>query len=603
MPDGAAAIAAPRRRRRAPRRRTTVSRFDVPAFLLPQSREELRELAELMALAGWAPHGYRDAEGNYLRPRIEMAILHGASVGLGPVASVQSIAVIEGMPTIWGDGAMALIERSGLLEDMSEEYVTDDTEGLTAICTMRRRGRPTPVTNRFSMAMAEQAHLLEKEGPWQSYPQRMLKMRARSWTIRDGFADVLRGLHLREEVDDFVGSAVVAFPHRLASRGAPRTRRTSKIGSGVDALWSLGSASAHASAVSHTERDAASVQAQSDSEAVRASDALLDSVSEAAGAEDAVSGAESLSADIAPSAPDAAAPNLPVVSADFDGTVGAPRDVEAMGAACDQVVDDSCPPPDQPPERQSDAEIANSKDATALPSQPSALNQDWAVSGEGEERPLPAWADLKQGLDAEDEGGAKPLPKSPTRQHVSLIANAERRAQPAPPRDPSGDSVVANGEREGSVSLLRGDQSRELTSVEGDASPSVRPDDRLQDLTTAEDKDVQPDLPARRGISFGHRWAVGRPKTLPRNRKPARRRSKDATSNPTLIVTIDPSWGDQRVFQYYRARLGELFDGGPAMAALVPRFRETNSAIEARLRQRLPHLIGQIDALFGETAR
>ena len=29
-------------------------------------------------------------------------------------------------------------------------------------------------------------------------------MRARSWTIRDGFADVLRGLHIREEVDDFI---------------------------------------------------------------------------------------------------------------------------------------------------------------------------------------------------------------------------------------------------------------------------------------------------------------------------------------------------------------------------------------------------------------
>src|SRR4029077_11215170 len=73
-----------------------------------------------------------------------------------------------------------------------------------AICTMRRRRRPTTITNRFSMAMAEQARLTQKEGPWQSCPQRMLKMRARSWTIRDGFADVLRGLHIREEVDDFI---------------------------------------------------------------------------------------------------------------------------------------------------------------------------------------------------------------------------------------------------------------------------------------------------------------------------------------------------------------------------------------------------------------
>src|SRR5260370_11386312 len=103
---------------------------------------------------------------------------------------------------------------------------------------MRRRRRPTPIQNRFSMAMAEQAHLTRKDGPWQSYPQRMLKMRARSWTIRDGFADVLRGLHIREEVDDFIetggrwpqlpASAQEGGPGRPPAPGhsAPRPPRT-----------------------------------------------------------------------------------------------------------------------------------------------------------------------------------------------------------------------------------------------------------------------------------------------------------------------------------------------------------------------------------------
>src|ERR1700675_1915912 len=72
------------------------------------------------------------------------------------------------------------------------------------------------------MAMAEQARLTQKEGPWQSYPRRMLKMRARSWTIRDGFADVLRGLHIREEVDDFIetGGRVPPLPPSAARGGA-----------------------------------------------------------------------------------------------------------------------------------------------------------------------------------------------------------------------------------------------------------------------------------------------------------------------------------------------------------------------------------------------
>src|ERR1700719_3437722 len=183
---------------------TPTSRFDVPQFMIPKSIGEVRELARLIALAEWAPDAYRDIEGNYVQQKIELAIMHGATVGLGPIAAVQSIAMIDGMPTIWGDGALSLVERSGLLEDMLEEYEIDAEEGLTAICTMRRRRRPTPIVNRFSMAMAEQARLLQKEGPWQTYPQRMLRMRARSWTIRDGFADVLRGLHAREEVNDFI---------------------------------------------------------------------------------------------------------------------------------------------------------------------------------------------------------------------------------------------------------------------------------------------------------------------------------------------------------------------------------------------------------------
>jgi hypothetical protein len=177
--------------------------FGVPGFLAPRSLGEVKELARMIVLAEWAPDCYRDIDGNYLQPKIELAILHGATVGLGPIAAVHAIAVIGGTPSIWGDGALSVIEHSGLLEDMVEDYEVDDEEGLTAICTMKRRDRPTPIVTRFSMAMAERAGLTRSEGPWQTYPERMLRMRARSWTMRDAFADVLRGLQLREEVEDY----------------------------------------------------------------------------------------------------------------------------------------------------------------------------------------------------------------------------------------------------------------------------------------------------------------------------------------------------------------------------------------------------------------
>src|SRR5437764_441741 len=233
MPEGNGGIAAtaPSEPPSCPARR-----FDVPEYMVPRSIAEIPELARLIALAEWAPDSYRDLDGNYIQQKIELAIMHGATVGLGPIAAVQSIAVIEGIPTIWGDGALSIVERSGLLEDMLDEYELHPEEGLTAICTMRRRRRPTPIQNRFSLAMAEHAHLLQKEGPWQLYPQRMLKMRARSWTIRDGFADVLRGLHIREEVDDFVETRGV-WPGLDRSGQSPlpilRPRRSSPQSAGA----------------------------------------------------------------------------------------------------------------------------------------------------------------------------------------------------------------------------------------------------------------------------------------------------------------------------------------------------------------------------------
>jgi hypothetical protein len=200
------------------------SRLVSPAFLVPKSIGEVKELARMIALAEWAPDCYRDIDGNYLLPKIELAIMHGLSVGLGPIAAVQSIAIINGMPSIWGDGALAVIEQSGLLEDMIEEYEVDDEQGLVAICTMKRRHRGTPIVTRFSMAMADHAGLTRVEGPWQSYPERMLRMRARSWTMRDAFADVLRGLHLREEVEDYVGTRSLRPPAPRSCEKPQRSR-------------------------------------------------------------------------------------------------------------------------------------------------------------------------------------------------------------------------------------------------------------------------------------------------------------------------------------------------------------------------------------------
>lgn len=163
----------------------------ISAFV-PSTMDDAFRIANALAASGMTPKAY----GNDVN-KCFVGIMAGAELGLAPFQALQSIAVIGNNPAVWGDGALALIQASGLLEDIEE---TDD--GHTATCKLVRKGKATPIIRDFSMDDAKKAGLVGKAGPWTQYPKRMRQMRARSWAMRDGFADVLKGLHIAEEVRD-----------------------------------------------------------------------------------------------------------------------------------------------------------------------------------------------------------------------------------------------------------------------------------------------------------------------------------------------------------------------------------------------------------------
>ncbi|RJO66933.1 MAG: hypothetical protein C4523_10585 [Myxococcales bacterium] len=160
--------------------------------IVPQSFDDCYRMGKLLAISGLVPNDYKNnPEG------CTVAIMQGLELGLSPMAALQSIAVINGRPSIWGDGALAVVRASGLLE-----YIKEWTDGTTAYCEVKRAGEPEPIVRTFSDDDAKAAGLLTKKGPWQEYRPRMRQMRARSWALRDGFADVLKGLHIAEEAQD-----------------------------------------------------------------------------------------------------------------------------------------------------------------------------------------------------------------------------------------------------------------------------------------------------------------------------------------------------------------------------------------------------------------
>lgn len=172
------------------------------AAMIPGDIESCFRLAQAIASSGMAPKAY-GTDPN----KVMVGILAGLEIGIAPFQALQSIAVINGNPTVWGDGALALVQASGLLVDMDETF---DEQTNTATVRLERVGRSTPIVRSFSYDDAKKAGLLNKQGPWTQYPRRMAQMRARAFGLRDGFADVLKGMRIAEEVQDYAPEIPVA---------------------------------------------------------------------------------------------------------------------------------------------------------------------------------------------------------------------------------------------------------------------------------------------------------------------------------------------------------------------------------------------------------
>lgn len=196
--EGAAlAVAAPRQQ------------FD----LSPQNFEQALTFSSYLADSDLVPKDFKGKPGNCL-----IAMQWGAELGLKPLQSLQNLAVINGRPALWGDAVIALVLASPVCE-----YVTEDDDGHTATCRVKRKGAPEQIRT-FSVDDARAAGLAGKQGPWAQYPKRMRQMRARAFALRDVFPDVLRGMPVAEEVMDtpserFMGPAEVVS----ASPTAPAT--------------------------------------------------------------------------------------------------------------------------------------------------------------------------------------------------------------------------------------------------------------------------------------------------------------------------------------------------------------------------------------------
>lgn len=120
-------------------------------------------------------------------------IMTGRELGIQPMQAFSTINVIQGKPTVSPQLMLALINRSGQLEDMQLE-----TDEQGAVCTLKRKGR-TAYTARFGPTEAAAMGLASKVNYKQQAPT-MYQWRAVAMAARAVFPDVVLGLYTPEEM-------------------------------------------------------------------------------------------------------------------------------------------------------------------------------------------------------------------------------------------------------------------------------------------------------------------------------------------------------------------------------------------------------------------
>lgn len=185
-------------------------------FVQLQTLAQAREFAEILCKTDFVPKDYVGKPGNAI-----VAMQMGLEIGLPPLQAIQSIAVVNGRPALWGDGLRALILSAPDLTDIDEK---DD--GETATCSITR-GNRSPVVRTFSMADAKLAGLAGGN-VWGKYPKRMRQNRAFALAARDAYADRLRGISSAEEQHDADNDAppTPREPQRIKDVTPPKAETT-----------------------------------------------------------------------------------------------------------------------------------------------------------------------------------------------------------------------------------------------------------------------------------------------------------------------------------------------------------------------------------------
>lgn len=155
----------------------------------PHARDLTTGQYALIQLVAGALFNARYYAGIANEHRAAYLMARAYELGFPATAAPDVIDDIQGRLTIKPQAALALVYRSGLLEDMR---VVESDDACTV--EFRRRGLPGWHGYTFSMSDAKRAELIKQGGAWEKWTKNMLYWRAVGFAIDRAFPDVTMGL-------------------------------------------------------------------------------------------------------------------------------------------------------------------------------------------------------------------------------------------------------------------------------------------------------------------------------------------------------------------------------------------------------------------------
>lgn len=180
-------------------------------------------LADLLRAGDMVPSSYKTPE------QVVIGLMKAMEIGVSPISGLANIMIVNNRPSVWGDLAQAMVQRSDAIANHEKvEVGTKPAPGLELKdwpddygwrVSFWRRGQEKPYSAEYTVADARRAGLWmnTKKQPWITDPATMLFNRARARALREGFADKLFGMGIIEEQRDFEREAP---PQLLANETA-----------------------------------------------------------------------------------------------------------------------------------------------------------------------------------------------------------------------------------------------------------------------------------------------------------------------------------------------------------------------------------------------